>query len=111
MDNQHRKIIGYRELNETEIDLMNRVKRAGMDLDTLLRDILTYLVEQERLAPERDATARAKSIQATGTEGPDSPEQRRIWNAEPKRWWRMARTNLQVGLMKLTRAIAQPGFF
>ncbi len=47
MDNQHRKIIGYRELTQPEIDIMNevkaegercrdlieRVKRAGEDID------------------------------------------------------------------------------
>lgn len=26
MDNQHRKISGYRELSQAEIDLMNRIK-------------------------------------------------------------------------------------
>lgn len=29
MDNQHRKIAGYRELTQDDIDLMNRVKAVG----------------------------------------------------------------------------------
>ena len=29
MDNQHRKVSGYRELNQDEIDLMNRIKAAN----------------------------------------------------------------------------------
>lgn len=29
MENQHRKIKGYRELTQTEIDLMNAVKKKG----------------------------------------------------------------------------------
>lgn len=39
MDNQHRKISGYRELNQDDIDLMNDVKheaeRVGLLLDRL----------------------------------------------------------------------------
>lgn len=30
MDNQHRKISGYRELTQEDIDLMNRVKAKGL---------------------------------------------------------------------------------
>ena len=29
MDNQHRQIKGYRELNQTEIDAMNAIKGLG----------------------------------------------------------------------------------
>ena len=29
MENQHRKITGYRELSQEEIDLMNRIKAHG----------------------------------------------------------------------------------
>ena len=29
MENQHRRISGYRELSQTEIDLMNRIKAKG----------------------------------------------------------------------------------
>ncbi|MDF5986528.1 hypothetical protein P4131_17610 [Pseudomonas aeruginosa] len=32
MDNQHRKIAGYRELAQDDIDLMNRVKAVGAEL-------------------------------------------------------------------------------
>ena len=41
MDNQHRKITGYRELDEGEIALMNAVKAQGQELEKLcamLRD-------------------------------------------------------------------------
>lgn len=43
MDNQHRKIKGYRELTQQEIDLMNRIKTKGVELGELvdeLRDVL-----------------------------------------------------------------------
>lgn len=36
MDNQHRKIKGYRELNQKEIDLMNAIKEAGASLGDLI---------------------------------------------------------------------------
>lgn len=35
MDNQHRKISGYRELSQDEIDLMNEIKVVGPQLASL----------------------------------------------------------------------------
>lgn len=32
MDNQHRLITGYRELNESEIGLMNQIKKMANDM-------------------------------------------------------------------------------
>lgn len=39
MDNQHRKIKGYRELSEDEIALMNEIKTKGIELNDLLRKL------------------------------------------------------------------------
>lgn len=36
MDNQHRHIKGYRELNEAEIAAMNAIKEKGEELGALL---------------------------------------------------------------------------
>ncbi len=36
MDNQHRQIKGYRELNEAEIALMNEIKSKGAELGDLI---------------------------------------------------------------------------
>lgn len=36
MDNQHRKIKGYRELTQVEIDCMNTIKEAAADIGQLL---------------------------------------------------------------------------
>lgn len=36
MENQHRKIVGYRELTQDEIDLMNQIKEKGKELGTLV---------------------------------------------------------------------------
>lgn len=36
MENQHRKISGYRELSQAEIDLMNEIKTKGVELGELV---------------------------------------------------------------------------
>lgn len=41
MENQHRKIKGYRELSEAEINLMNKIKEKGVELQELI-DELTH---------------------------------------------------------------------
>lgn len=74
MENQHRKIAGYRELSQTEIDLMNDIKAAGKDLGALV---------------------------ATLKQIPDIDQ----------RWVSIGATDLQTGLMALTRAVARPTSF
>ncbi|MDH5670317.1 MAG: hypothetical protein OEY86_20140 [Nitrospira sp.] len=74
MDNQHREIKGYRELNEEEISAINTVKGMGALLDEL--------VEKMRSSKEFD-----------------------------QRWVSIGATELQQGLMALTRSIAKPTFF
>ena len=39
MDNQHRKINGYAELDQETIDRMNRIKDMGQELGTLIQDL------------------------------------------------------------------------
>lgn len=39
MENQHRQIKGYRELNEVEIALMNKIKAKGAELAELVKDL------------------------------------------------------------------------
>jgi len=36
MDNQHRKIMGYRDLSQDEIDMMNGIKTVGVELGELI---------------------------------------------------------------------------
>lgn len=43
MENQHRKIVGYRELSQQEIDVMNEIKERGKELGAL--------VDRLRIAP------------------------------------------------------------
>lgn len=39
MENQHRKITGYRELTEQEVDLMNQIKQQGVNLGDLVNTL------------------------------------------------------------------------
>ena len=75
MENQHRKISGYRELDQAEIDLMNEIKAQGVALGTLVEKL------------------RSKGASLD------------------QRWISIGATDLQTGLMALTRGVAQPTFF
>jgi hypothetical protein len=95
MENQHRKINGYRELSQVEIDLMNEVKQKGVELEHLIKRIHKHINDQALIAFKE----------------PDDVEARRIQSAAPSKWLREGTTQLQLGLMELTRSIAQPTFF
>jgi hypothetical protein len=72
MENQHRKISGYRELSQDEIDAMNAIKALGPKIEEVVNNM------------------------------PDTAD---------ARWKAIGVTDLQKGLMSLTRAIAKPEFF
>lgn len=74
MENQHRKIKGYRELSQAEIDTMNEIKATGIALG----DLISKLEDLENIDP---------------------------------RWLAIGCTDLQKGLMALTRSVAKPDFF
>ena len=95
MENQHRKIKGYRELNQQEIDLMNKIKKLGPQIEAVLLDIGSYLDEQ-KLDSVNDENAELKD---------------RLVNATPGRFLALAKTNIQTGLMYATRSVEQPEFF
>lgn len=82
MDNQHRKISGYRELSQEEIDLVNSVKAQEAALLALV------LTVQGRI--------------------PYSADMARVAVAEPGRWASIAKTHIQEGASALVRAITQP---
>ena len=102
MDNQHRKITGYRELTQAEIDLMNAIKAKGVELGELCEKV-SALRPQAVLNPEGKpshlATTAGLALDAEGA----------VWT-DP-RWTAIAQTHLQQGLMALTRAVARPAFF
>ena len=47
MENQHRKIKGYRELSQAEVDLMNRIKEKGAEILSLQAELVDMLKLQE----------------------------------------------------------------
>lgn len=81
MENQHRKIKGYRELNQAEIDLMNKIKEKAAEVGELCDEIACM------------------SAGGDLDQGPDM------------RWQAIGKTDLQKGFMALTRSIAKPDFF
>lgn len=84
MDNQHRKIKGYRELSQDEINKMNEVKELANKVGELIASL-------------------------DGPFGGDGAGNH--MSHADGRWLAIAKTDLQKGFMALTRAIAQPEFF
>lgn len=50
MDNQHRKIVGYRELNAVEIDLMNEAKSIEAAFNRLIDKLRSADVDQRQVS-------------------------------------------------------------
>ena len=98
MENQHRKIKGYRELSQTEIDMMNEIKELGGKFEELIEKIETHIGNQESFADE-------------GMTNEAADELARLSLAEPSKWCHSGKHDLQTALMKLTRSVAQPTFF
>lgn len=97
MENQHRKINGYRELSQEDIDLMNRIKAKGAELLALHQELADKLFDD----------ARQKSKSAL-TDESQRDEFERFQFAEPQRWAGIGKTDIQTGIMALVRAVAQP---
>lgn len=105
MDNQHRKIAGYRELSAEEIDLMNRIKAKGAELLALHAELAGRLATDW----EVKVCAAENSKAGPGDEStPQCVELRRFQDAEPLRWAAIGKTDIQTGIMALVRAVAQP---
>lgn len=84
MDNQHKKIKGYRDLSQAEIDLMNSIKmRAAATGDLIL------LLESQ-------------TYPIGGGQGTQMADQR---------WLAIAKTQLQQGFMALVRSVAKQETF
>jgi len=103
MENQHRKITGYRELNDEDIALMNAIKEKGAELLALQAQLI------DRLSQHKVAIYNA-------IDNPSTPEEHmfgqgeleRFDAAEPFRWANIGKTDIQTGVMALVRAVAQP---
>jgi len=53
MENQHRNIKGYRELSQSEIDLMNEIKEQGLALGELIEKLQETPVNGGDITPDR----------------------------------------------------------
>jgi hypothetical protein len=104
MENQHRKIAGYRELSQAEVDLMNRIKAKGAEMLALQGELVT-LLKQNELA-RFNAVDQAKTSDQAAIE---QFELDRFNLAEPFRWASIGKTDIQTGVMAMVRAVAQPG--
>lgn len=103
MENQHRKISGYRELSQTEIDLMNRIKAKGAELLDLQAELVDMLKLQEVAKINAMDQASTNDVEAEA-----KAEFSRFHAAEPFRWSAIGKTDIQTGIMALVRAVAQP---
>jgi len=114
MDNQHRKITGYRELTQEEVALMNRIKAAGAELLQLQAELAGRLstdLETKLIAARRSMDGREyNGVPYTEYSGAsdECQEFRRFQAAEPLRWASIGKTDIQTGVMALVRAVAQP---
>ena len=114
MENQHRKIAGYRELSQEEIDLMNLIKAAGADLLILVAELqgrLSTDLECKQTDARRSMAGKeylgVPYTEHTGASD-ECREFRRFVAAEPLRWASIGKTDIQTGIMALVRAVAQP---
>ena len=92
MENQHRKIKGYRELSQKEIDLMNEIKALGEQLEKITNKVDFHICDQRNTVENVE-------------------EEDRLDSADPEMWAHEAKKALKQGLMYLTRAVAQPTTF
>ena len=90
MENQHRKITGYRELSKSEIDLMNRIKAHGEASAALIKEVSEL---RETMNKELKPSL--------------SPAQ----FGESMRCLALAKTHLQTGQMWFVRSVALPDSF
>lgn len=109
MENQHRKISGYRELSQEEIDLMNRIKTKGAELLALQDELTSRLAadEESKRAAALRSLCEGELNECTGKSS-ECDEFRRFMATEPFRWASIGKTDIQTGIMALVRAVAQP---
>lgn len=91
MENQHKKIKGYRDLSQAEIDLMNEIKEKSLEIETLLQKVSAHVDGQFESENQDDLD--------------------RLKKADPKKWADWAASGFQNNFMMLVRAVAQPTSF
>lgn len=94
MENQHKKIKGYRDLSQQEIDLMNRIKAHGEETKKLLDEMFDLRNTQQHDACENigNEVSYQQSVESIRCLG-------------------LAKDHLQTGQMWFVRAVALPESF
>lgn len=105
MENQHRKIKGYRDLSQTEVDLMNQIKEKGEELLALQAVLVGRLSTDLEV---KQAAAEHSQLAPNDFASEEYQEFNRFNKAEPLRWAEIGKTDIQTGIMALVRAVAQP---
>ena len=90
MENQHKQIKGYRDLSQEEINLMNKIKALAEQVGELVDETK----EQCQWLNQTDVSLVDYQDYADASE-----------------WVLSAKEDLQVGFMKLIRAVAKPQSF
>lgn len=114
MENQHRRIAGYRELTQVEIDLMNEIKALGPVIEAVVIKVNAHLEAQQDELYGRVFDPEIGRKVAYGSQLPDEEVKaglERLKEATPERFAALAKSDFQTALMLLTRAVAQPTFF
>ena len=93
MKDQHKKITGYRDLTQEEIDLMNEIKEHGEITKSLIQKL-------ERMREDQNVMAQTCGDPLTLDQINES-----------FRCLALAKTNLQQGNMWFVRAVALPDSF
>lgn len=101
MQNHDHDLKGARKPVEEEIALINKIKNMGEELSLLVAMVSCHVAVQAEAirtsAMKREFGYRARELEFEGT--------------APARWIAIAKTDLQTGLMALTRTVAQPTTF
>lgn len=87
MENQHRKISGYRDLTQEELDLMNEAKALEAQCLAFANKV------NDRIDDQCDVS---------------DAEYVRVHDASAHRWLAIGKTDIETGFMALVRSIAQP---
>lgn len=92
MDNQHRLIKSYRDLNAEEIALINRIKAAEREILGLIDEVQRHITSQIESYSKVDDRESIERVHATNAYG---------WNTK-------AKSDIETGFMALVRSVAQP---
>lgn len=93
MDNQHQKIVDYRDLSQAEIDLMNEGKALAEQCGEFIKKLRRYVPENMEGPVGGDSVAFAPGATLD------------------QRWISIGCTHLQEGWMAVTRGITKPTTF